>query len=92
MTIKLDPDLESRLRAEAAKHGLEASDYAAQLIEQNLPVGGTSSKSLWNTLTPEEWQREARAWVDSHDPTLPLLSDEAVSRESFYEGRPRWPT
>ena len=88
MTIRLDPVLESRLREEAAKHGVEASEYAAQLIERTLPAGGASSESLWNTLSPEEWIRVATEWAESHDRSIPPLSDEAVSRESFYEGRP----
>ena len=88
MTINLDPELEARLREEAAKKGLDASDYAAHLIEQNLPVGAPAHESLWNTLTPEEWLRAFDAWANSHDTSIPPLPDEAVSRESFYEGRP----
>jgi hypothetical protein len=33
---------------------------------------------------PEEWARRFRAWADSHDPNTPILSDEAMSRESIY--------
>jgi hypothetical protein len=87
LTIELPPDLESRLRQEAEKHGLDTSEYTVRLIEQHLPSDG-SRQSLWDTLTPEEWSRVALEWVHSHDTSIPPLSDEAVSRESFYEGRP----
>jgi hypothetical protein len=33
---------------------------------------------------PEEWARQFRIWADSHDPNIPVLSDEAMSRESIY--------
>jgi hypothetical protein len=33
---------------------------------------------------PGEWIRQFRAWAESHDRTTPLLSEEAVSRESIY--------
>ena len=33
---------------------------------------------------PQEWIRQFDDWVDSHDPNTPVLSDEAMSRESIY--------
>ena len=88
LNINLGPELENRLREEATRLGLNAGEYALHLIEQNLPAPATIGKSLWNTLTPEEWQRAFDEWSNSHDRSIPPLSDEAVSRESFYEGRP----
>ena len=32
----------------------------------------------------EEWARQFRIWADSYDPNIPVLSDEAMSRENFY--------
>ena len=55
MVIDLDPALESRLREEAAKHGLDVEQLALRLIEQSLPARGANQNSLWKTLTPEEW-------------------------------------
>jgi len=31
-----------------------------------------------------EWARQFDAWADSHSPDIPVLSDEAMSRESIY--------
>jgi hypothetical protein len=42
---------------------------------------------LQDELTPEEWVRQFNAWVEGHDRTTPLLSDEAISRESIYPDR-----
>jgi hypothetical protein len=36
---------------------------------------------------PQEWARQFDAWVDGHDPNTPVLSDEAMSRESIYPDR-----
>ena len=41
-------------------------------------------RKRWILLTPEEWVRQFDAWVNSHDPNIPVLSDEAMSRESIY--------
>lgn len=37
--------------------------------------------------TNEEWLREFHAWVHSHPTDTPLLSDEAISRDSIYRER-----
>jgi hypothetical protein len=88
LMIELPPELENRLRAIATQHGLDATDYVLRLIEQNLPAPEATGKSLWNTVPPDEWLRAFDEWANSHDPSIPLLSDKAVSRASFYEGRP----
>jgi hypothetical protein len=85
MTLDLTPDVERRLRQEAERRGVEADVYAAQLIERQLPPQPDNSDSLWDRLTPEEWKKELRAYVESHDPTLPPLAPEAYERASFYE-------
>ena len=35
----------------------------------------------------EQWMREFKEWVHSHSTTTPLLSDEAISRDSIYGNR-----
>jgi hypothetical protein len=86
LMIDLPPELESRLREEAAKNGLEASQYVLRLIERQLPSESSRGGSLWDTLSPEEWIREFEAWTESHR-DLPVLPPEAYERASFYEGR-----
>ena len=44
--------------------------------------------SFYETSTHEEWSAEFHSWVDSHKgEDIPVLSDEAMSRESMYPDR-----
>jgi hypothetical protein len=88
LTIELAPEVENRLREAASQHGLPPEEYALRLIQESLPAAEPTGKPLWDTLSPEEWRRAFDEWAQSHDRSTPLLSDEAVSRASFYEGRP----
>ncbi|MGB3266133.1 MAG: hypothetical protein WBA89_19500 [Microcoleus sp.] len=43
---------------------------------------------FYQTATPTEWSIAFQEWVDSHRTlNLPILSDEAISRESIYGDR-----
>ena|ERR1017187_5781567 len=65
----------------ARARGLSLEQWMLELAEQSLqPV---SIAHLQRT-NPQEWARQFRAWADSHDPKIPVLSDEAISRESIY--------
>ena len=57
MTIALPPEIETRLKGEALRHGLAAEEYATKLIVEHLrPVGkGSSLTRLF-----AEWQAEDR--------------------------------
>ncbi len=55
--------------------------WLVQLADQSVPVG--SFAHLQKT-DPEEWVRRFREWVESRDRSLPVLSDEAMSRDSIY--------
>lgn len=47
-----------------------------------------SQMSFSETASYEEWSKLFHEWVESHrGQNLPLLSDEAISRESIYEDR-----
>jgi len=51
------------------------------------PEMGDGSKPFYETATPEEWSRAWREWAAGHHSQSPGLSDEAVGRDSIYEGR-----
>lgn len=85
LTIEIPPDLEARLEAEAARRGVDASDYARLILEERLLSG--QSKPFWATASKEEWLRAFNQWMDNQDATLPPLPDEATRRESFYGDR-----
>jgi hypothetical protein len=86
LEIDLPPDVEERLIREAGREGLNAGEYAVRLITRQLSPE-PRRKSLMETLSPEEWRREFRAWVESHDPEKPPLPPEATERASFYGER-----
>jgi hypothetical protein len=91
LTIDLAPELEHRLREAAERRGQEVGEFVTDLIEQSLPAIPPAGQSLWHSLTPEEWARAFDEWAHSNPSNAPPLSDEAISRESIYEGNPRWP-
>jgi hypothetical protein len=87
MTIRLKPDQE-RVIGEAIQAGLIKSaedvvDLGIETIQRQLEVRGQSGAMM----SAEEWLREFHTWVHSHPTTTPLLSDEAISRESVYGTR-----
>jgi hypothetical protein len=87
LTIDLPPELERRLAREAEQRGLSISEYTRCLIEQQLPPQQEQKKSLWETLTPDEWEQAFDEYLASHDPTKPPLPPEAFERASFYGER-----
>ena len=90
ITLPLQPQEEARLIAAARAKGLSTDALVREALDRILaetvePSG--QPRSLQDELTPEEWVRQFDAWVDSHDRTTPLLSDEAISRDSIYPDR-----
>lgn len=84
LTLELSPEREAALKAQAQARGMSVEEWLLQLADQIAPP--TSIAHLQKT-NPKEWMRQFRAWAESHDRTTPLLSDEAVSRESIYPDR-----
>lgn len=76
VTIDIRPEIEAGLSALASARGIAVSEYLRQIIEERIPV------------TPQkEFSKEEKitALNDVHNlPVTPLLSDEAISRESMY--------
>ena len=82
MTVILDlpPQVEQAYLAAARARGLQLAELVREVLVASQPVAGPAD------LTPEEWLREFRVWAHSHDrDNLPMLSDEALSRDSVYE-------
>ena len=89
MTLSLDipTELRNRLQEEANRRGMIAEDLARMLLEQSLILPKDEKKPIRITATPGQWLEAFNAWMDNHDPTLPPLPDEAISRESIYRVR-----
>jgi hypothetical protein len=81
VTLNLPPEKEAAFKAVAQACGLSVEQWILKLVEQS--VQPASIAHLQRT-DPEEWARQFRARADSHDPNIPVLSDEAMSRESIY--------
>ena len=84
LTIELSPEREAALKAQAQARGMSVEQWLLELAEQLAP--STSIAHLQKT-NPKEWARQFHDWAESHDRTTPLLSDEAISRESIYPDR-----
>ena len=83
MTIELKPEQE-RILQEALRKG------RFQSIEQALDEALHSivpSESGRPTLSSAERAAAFRSWAESHPRTTPVLSDEAISRETIYSDR-----
>jgi hypothetical protein len=80
MTIVIDikPEVQAELSRRAAAQGVDISAYAASLLEEaaHVPAGSKniSESQLDNTLQE----------LAQFSQKIPLLSDEAISRESLY--------
>jgi len=70
---------------------IELEEPVSQLqgpVEVTLrPIEAERKLPLYESLSAEEWIQQFHAWLDAHDPSLPVLPDEALRRESIYEDR-----
>ena len=56
LTVTLTPEYESRLKSEAARHGLDPNDYAVKLIEDGLAKLDDATVAMAEVLT--QWEAE----------------------------------
>lgn len=87
MTLQLKPEQEQFI-GRAIQAGLiraadDVLDVGIETIRQRLEERGAVGKPM----DAEQWSREFHAWSESHSTTTPLLSDEAISRDSIYGPR-----
>jgi hypothetical protein len=85
LTLELPGEIEAVLAVQAQAHGMTLEAWVQKIAADRAQPA--RPRSLQDELTPEEWVRQFDAWVASHDRTTPLLSDEAISRESIYPDR-----
>ncbi len=78
--IELKPEIEAELTARAQKTGVPVSQYVQRILEQHVPTQPVESP-----MTPEERAKAFDDWAENfpYRRNTPL-SDDAVSRESFY--------
>ncbi len=82
VTLDLPPDVEQAYLAEASARGVPVEVLVREVLLAHEPPLVAAE------MTPEEWVREFKAWTRSHSAdNLPMLSDEAISRDSIYGDR-----
>ena len=81
VTLQIPEDRAALYQKQAQARGLTVERWLLELAEQNAQAH--SIAHLQKT-DPKEWARQFRAWADGHNPRTPVLSDEAMSRESIY--------
>ena len=84
VTIELSEEQAAALKIQADGQGLTIERWLERIAEQLAPCG--SIAQLQET-DPKEWARRFHQWAEGHDRTTPLLSDQAISRESIYPDR-----
>ncbi|MGA2740590.1 MAG: hypothetical protein ABSG65_24535 [Bryobacteraceae bacterium] len=87
MTLTIPTEIEAKAKQQAFLEGVSVEDWLKHLVERELEKYASPRRSLQDEVSPEEWVRQFREWAQSHDRTTPLLSDEAISRESIYPDR-----
>ena len=86
LNIRISDDKAPAVKAQAQAHGLTVERWVEQIAEQYAQAQPASIAHLQKT-NPKEWARRFHEWAESHDRSTPLLSDEAISRESIYSDR-----
>jgi hypothetical protein len=86
LTIELSDEKAAALRSQAEARGLTVERWVEQIAEQLAATQPVSTARLQKT-DPKEWARQFHEWAEGHSRATPLLSDEAISRESIYPDR-----
>jgi len=87
MTIHLNPEQEQvigqAIQAGVIRDADDVVDVGLETIRQRLEARLASRA----TVDAEQWSQELHAWIHGHSASTPLLSDEAISRDSIYGTR-----
>jgi hypothetical protein len=84
ITLNLPPQIEQAYLAEAKARGLTLEDLVRDVLLAGQPSPAANDSPAANQLSPDEWVREFKAWVVSHDGNTVVLPDAAMERESIY--------
>jgi hypothetical protein len=87
MTITLRPE-DARVVDQALQAGIiERADEVVSVGVEALRARLEERVASGQTMNADEWMRKFRAWAHSHPTDTPLLSDDAISRDSIYGDR-----
>lgn len=77
--IELKPEVEARVAAQAAAHGMSVRAYIESILES---LAITPDDPTFKAMTPEERAGAWEAWATSHSPDTPVIFND--SREAIY--------
>ena len=80
--LEVESEVATKIQARARERGVSVDVYLRDLIDQK-----TTEPHGRNRLTSQEGVLLLREWAANQSVNTPLLSDEAISRESFYGAR-----
>jgi len=93
MTVTLKPDLGEEIAPRAKAEGLTTEEFVNRELEKLISTERRVTERDRSTenekpfyQTPEEWVRALDDFIKNF-PQHPVLSDEAISRESIYRER-----
>jgi hypothetical protein len=78
ITVDIKPEVQEELSRRAAARGVDIGVYAASLLEEAAHIPARPK-----TLSPGQLENTLRE-LAQFSPKIPLLPDEAFSRESLY--------
>jgi plasmid stability protein len=77
--IELKPEIEARVAAQAAAHGMSVEAYIESILES---LAITQDDPTFKTMTAAERAGAWEAWAASHSPNIPVILND--SREAIY--------
>ncbi len=85
VAIPLTQEEQAALEAEARVRGVSVDSLVRNAVLQVLsPAPGTGPE-----MSLEQWEKELDEWLDAQ-PSLPSLSDGAISRDQIYSREDEW--
>jgi len=87
MTIQLTPEQEQVIGRAIQAGVIRTADDIVGVGVETIQRRLAERSAAANPPSTEHWLKEFHAWVHSHPITTPLLSDEAIDRESIYGTR-----
>jgi len=87
LSVALDRSLEERLEQVARARGIHPSEIVLQILRKELAGVSGQGSPRFKRMTDQEWRQFTEEWKNAHT-SVPLLSDEAHTRESIYGEHP----
>ena len=84
--VSLTPEEQAALAAQAKAQGVSVDSLLRQAV---LRIITSAPQINEQQFSADQWEKEFSEWLDNL-PTLPTLSDEALSRESIYTREDDW--